>query len=490
LRTHDASPDELTYLTVFPHGGRALFWGVCFVVFCFLSIQTVSAQSQAAGAQPPSCEVVKPAQKKANPPPQASTPKKTLPPKVSATAPAKPVPPKASIPAPKSAPGTAKKAPAPAKPGTATAKAKSKPKPQPAPLVSSRTKAKAEAITSELSTDLPSNVEQEISKFFGLRYRFGGEGRSGIDCSALVKQVYSDVFGVSLPRSSTEQSRVGNLEYVPRDDLKTGDLVFFGPNRKTVNHVGMYLSGGHFLHAARSEGVTISRLDDSYWRSRFMFSKRMRGLDTGEDDADDAMDFHRDFMRDSYMAFDREHDSVVGLLEFGIKLNDSLELLLSGFFLNSLADHSPAAGMTMPSSDTSGPESKAEGGGFRLSAVMSPNEWIKLIPSITQAEVRDDRSRDSQKFGLETWMILPSTRLAVFMAAYARNQDDLFDRPLSASPDWQTMDMAVGLHYQLSESLRFSLWGTHIYTPEARVNEETGRRQPLDDVSFQLNIKF
>jgi len=78
----------------------------------------------------------------------------------------------------------------------------------------------------------------------------------------------------------------------------------------------------------------------------------------------------------------------------------------------------------------------------------------------------------------------------VFMAAYARNQDDLFERPLNASPDWQNMDMALGLHYQLSDSLRFSLWGTHAYTPDARVNEESGRRPSVDDVSFQVNIKF
>jgi hypothetical protein len=77
------------------------------------------------------------------------------------------------------------------------------------------------------------------------------------------------------------------------------------------------------------------------------------------------------------------------------------------------------------------------------------------------------------------------------MGAYARNQDDLFDRPFNSSPDWQTMDMALGLHYQLSESLRFSLWGTHVYTPDTRVNDDSsGRRPPVDDVSFQLNIKF
>ncbi len=367
-----------------------------------------------------------------------------------------------------------------------------KPKPLPTLLVSSRTKAKAEAIASELADELPNNLEQEIKKFFGLRYQFGGEGLSGIDCSALVQQVYSDAFGVNLPRSSSEQSRVRSLENAPRDDLKTGDLVFFGPNRKTVNHVGMYLSGGHFLNATRSEGVTISRLDNSYWKSRFMFSKRMRGIDVGEND-DDTKDFGRDFTRESYrMTLDRGNDSGVSFLDFGVKLNDSLELLLSGFFRNSLDDHGPTGDISPLSSSMAGPESTVNSGGGRMLAVLSPFEWIKLIPSITHVEMRDEQSRDYQKLGLETWMILPSTRLSVFMAAYAKNRDDLFERPLSVSPEWQAMDLSLGLHYKLSDSLRFSLWGTHGYTPDSRTKEDSGagRRPPIDDVSFELNIQF
>jgi cell wall-associated NlpC family hydrolase len=478
---HDASPYELTSAVVVSRRGRAFALAACLAVFCFLSAQTASAQSKPAVSQPPSCEVAKPADPK----------KAKL--KVKAATPAKPAPGQPKVQAPKAAtaPAPAKTPSAAARPGTTVAKGKAKP--QPPPLVSTKTKAKAEAITSELASELPTNLEQEISKFFGLRYRFGGEGQSGIDCSALVKQVYSEVFGVNLPRSSTEQSRLGGLENVPRDDLKTGDLVFFGPNRKQVNHVGMYLSGGHFLHAARSEGVTISRLDDSYWRSRFMFSKRMRGLELGEDDADEGLDFRQGFMQDSYrLAFDRGADLDVSLLDFGIKVNDSLEFLLSGFFLSSLADQGPAADMEPPSSSLNSIESTSEGGGFRLSTILSPSEWIKLIPSVTQVEMRDDRSRDrQQKYGLETWMILPSTNLSVFMAAYTRNQDDLFERPLNASPDWQTMDLGLGLHYQLSDSLRFSLWGTHAYTPDSRANEDASvRRPPQSDVAFQLNIKF
>jgi lipoprotein Spr len=363
------------------------------------------------------------------------------------------------------------------------------------PLVSEATKSKAEAITSEISTELPESLENEITKFFGLRYRFGGEGQSGIDCSGLMKQVYSEVFGINLPRSSREQSRLGSLEPIDKDELKTGDLVFFGPGRKAVNHVGMYLAGGHFLHAARSEGVTISRLDDGYWKSRYMFSKRARGLELNYDEDEDT-DLGRALVRDSFSsAFEAgSPDDNFSLFEGGIRINDSLEFLLSGFFLKAIEAHdapsdpdSSAFGIpkNIPADSTSG---------FRLAAVLSPLEWFKLIPSVTQVDddkPEKNRDREYQKLGLETWMILPSSRVAVFMAAHARNQNDFFERPLGVSPDWQTMDFALGLHYHLSDSLRFSLWGTQAATPDLRTSEDAGRRNSsVEDVSFQFDIRF
>jgi cell wall-associated NlpC family hydrolase len=393
--------------------------------------------------------------------------------------------------------GTQVKSKPKSKPGAKpSAKARTKKKVRAAkPLVSAATKNKAEAITCEISPALPENLESEISKFFGLRYRLGGEGRSGIDCSALIKQVYSEVFGINLPRSSREQSRLGSLDPVDQDELQTGDLLFFGPGRKRVNHVGMYLAGGHFLHAARSEGVTISRLDNGYWKSRYMFSKRARGIN-GLDEHEEAADLKKALIQDSFsFSLDgADAEESFSLLEAGIRINDSLEFLLSGFFLNALE-----ATDTPPDPDSSvgvQTEAPAEGeSGFRLAAIFSPLEWIKLIPSVTQVD--DDsteKKRDDhyQKMGLETWMILPSSRVAVFMAAHARNQEDFFEQPREVSPDWRTMDFALGLHYHLSESLRFSLWGTQALSPDLKPNDDAGRRSGavVEDVSFQLNIRF
>ncbi len=106
----------------------------------------------------------------------------------------------------------------------------------------------------------------------GVPYRLGGENRSGIDCSALVRTVYQSAFGVNLPRATDSQAQFGNK--INRHQLKAGDLVFFKTGRRT-RHVGIYLEDKKFLHASTSIGVTISHMDNLYWRSRYWKSVRI-----------------------------------------------------------------------------------------------------------------------------------------------------------------------------------------------------------------------
>ncbi|MDR5897910.1 NlpC/P60 family protein [Halomonas vilamensis] len=113
-------------------------------------------------------------------------------------------------------------------------------------------------------------LEQHQS-WAGTPYRLGGDSEHGIDCSALVQHIYRDTFDLELPRSTYGQVKEGRE--IDRQALQAGDLVFFRPPGP-YQHVGVYVGDGYFLHASTSQGVTISRLDNSYWQRYYWQARR------------------------------------------------------------------------------------------------------------------------------------------------------------------------------------------------------------------------
>lgn len=107
-----------------------------------------------------------------------------------------------------------------------------------------------------------------IEEWYGVRYRMGGNDKSGIDCSAFVQKLYENVFCTNLVRTAFEQFSM--CRYVlKQDSLEEGDLVFFKTRgRKRITHVGIYLMNNFFVHASSTQGVIISNLNEAYW-SRF-----------------------------------------------------------------------------------------------------------------------------------------------------------------------------------------------------------------------------
>ena len=112
----------------------------------------------------------------------------------------------------------------------------------------------------------------------GVDYRYGGDTpEEGLDCSGLVRHVFQEVTGVTLPRTSKELARVGKA--VQRADLKPGDLVFFNTRRFAFSHVGIYLGDDRFIHAPRTGSeVEIAELDNGYWRKHFDGARRLVGV--------------------------------------------------------------------------------------------------------------------------------------------------------------------------------------------------------------------
>lgn len=112
--------------------------------------------------------------------------------------------------------------------------------------------------------------------FLGTPYRYGApQGQTSVlDCSLFTKTVYKH-FGIYLPRSSRQQAQVGT--YVPRSQLRKGDLVFFSTRSSNgrIAHVGIYAGNGKILHTYGGPGVTYSSLNSKWWSSHYITARRV-----------------------------------------------------------------------------------------------------------------------------------------------------------------------------------------------------------------------
>ena len=114
----------------------------------------------------------------------------------------------------------------------------------------------------------------KIIEYLNTPYLWGGTSKRGIDCSAFIQTVFYQSLGIALPRTSLEQSSVG--EPVEKADLKFGDLVFFDTMRKgRVSHVGMYLGNGFFAHSGSKSGVSVASLDDEFYTRTYLKARRV-----------------------------------------------------------------------------------------------------------------------------------------------------------------------------------------------------------------------
>ena len=111
----------------------------------------------------------------------------------------------------------------------------------------------------------------------GTPYRWGGNTPdSGFDCSGLIKYVYNDAAGISLPRTTREMI-VMRAQSIGQDKLQTGDLLFFATNGGSqVSHAGIYVGEGRFVHAPATGGtVKLDSLNKAYWQRAYLNAKRV-----------------------------------------------------------------------------------------------------------------------------------------------------------------------------------------------------------------------
>lgn len=97
----------------------------------------------------------------------------------------------------------------------------------------------------------------------GKPYVWGAEGPDTFDCSGLVQYIYQHAAGVSMPRTTYDQVKVGQT--VPLDQLQAGDLVFWG-SEMAPYHVAIYIGNNQYVNAATPEQGTILQTMSSYYK--------------------------------------------------------------------------------------------------------------------------------------------------------------------------------------------------------------------------------
>lgn len=124
-------------------------------------------------------------------------------------------------------------------------------------------------------------VEKAIRRLqaqLGKPYVWGGETpEEGFDCSGLIFYAFNPLLAARLPRTANEMYHYRQARDVADNDLRRGDLIFFGiHSRDKADHVGVYLGNNRFIESPRTgEQIRISDLSDAFWQARFLGGKRI-----------------------------------------------------------------------------------------------------------------------------------------------------------------------------------------------------------------------
>ena len=120
-------------------------------------------------------------------------------------------------------------------------------------------------------------IENRAKKELGKRYVWGATGPKTFDCSGFTMKVFRTA-GINLPRVSRSQAKVGAK--VAFSELQRGDMVFFDTQKRRtgkVNHVGIYLEDGKFIHASsgKKRVVITSFEKKKFYKNRFLWGRRV-----------------------------------------------------------------------------------------------------------------------------------------------------------------------------------------------------------------------
>ena len=120
------------------------------------------------------------------------------------------------------------------------------------------------------------NLMETLAGWIGTPYRHAGYCKKGIDCSGFVSKIYKEVYGICLTHSA--RGMISEMkERIKKNELQTGDILFFKIHGKRISHVAIYLKDGYFIHASLSNGIMVNRLSAPYYARRYFAAGRILG---------------------------------------------------------------------------------------------------------------------------------------------------------------------------------------------------------------------
>lgn len=126
-----------------------------------------------------------------------------------------------------------------------------------------------------------------IFRYVGIPYKHRGRDLTGLDCWGLPILIYRDIFGIELldldnyeqdwakeGKNLFLENYTKQFEQIKKPE-KLSIILFYSADKKIVNHSGIYLENGKFIHCIKA-GVVISRLMDKIWKNRIQGFYRLK----------------------------------------------------------------------------------------------------------------------------------------------------------------------------------------------------------------------
>lgn len=129
----------------------------------------------------------------------------------------------------------------------------------------------AGAPSGQPAQDTATRFLEQVRSLQGVPYVWGGESRSGVDCSGLV-QLAAKQAGINFPWRTTTQQWAA-LQHIPANQAQPGDLVFFtGADPPSPGHVGVVTTPGHWTmidapqqgESVHSQGFSVPGAGDMH----------------------------------------------------------------------------------------------------------------------------------------------------------------------------------------------------------------------------------